>query len=437
MSKPHTESQFAGSATVPMPADSTAEPTFDPQTFDPATPAYTRHPQAWFGLIHAGSPVFYSGVYQAWMVYDHAVGRSVLSDLRFSRDRSHWARAGAADEEKEEEMARWPLTDHLRRESPFINQAKHRSNRALYSDAFKPRAIARIERIIGQVVAQHCAALTTAREVDLVSLIEPIPNTVIARVVGVSPEARAEAAFKEAASKFLLGVNPFCTEANKDIAESGTAYLFEAIGDLVDQRLRQPADDLVSGLLAGIDSHTDTAEVKRDIILSVASLLSAGTDTTRHAAAFALRTLLQRPALWAQLRADRSLLDGAVLELLRYEFPAKFLVRFATEDIDLGGHRFARGDMVLTTVHGLGWDPRVFTEPERIDFHRDQRKSPVFGHGEFYCIGAHLAKSELRQLLGYFLDHLPDSAVYDESKVEWQASDLILRGLDHLPLVLR
>jgi len=402
---------------------------FDPASFDPVTAAYTVAPQRWFPAIHARSPVFLSGRYDAWMIFDYAVGKTVLSDLRFSRDRSNWERPG-----EQRAVERWPLTEVLRRESPFVNQAKHRANRAMYSGAFKPSAIRRMEHIILGVIEEYCAPLRSAREVDLVALLASIPNTVISRVVGIAPEAQAEARFKDAASQFLLASSPFGSDANRDLAEQGTGYLFDAIGELVERRRRQPADDLVSGLLEGAGDRPD---VGRDIVLSVASLISAGTDTTRHSAALALRTLLRRRDVLAQLRRDRQLLDAAVLELLRYEFPAKFLVRFATEDVRIGDHLFEQGKMVLTTLHGCGWDPQVFDDPARIDLGRDQRRYPVFGHGEFYCLGAHLAKFQLKHIIAYFLDHLPDTALFDEQRVEWEAPDMVLRGLASMPLTLR
>ena len=205
---------------------------FDPASFDPVTAAYTVAPQRWFPAIHARSPVFLSGRYDAWMIFDYAVGKTVLSDLRFSRDRSNWERPG-----EQRAVERWPLTEVLRRESPFVNQAKHRANRAMYSGAFKPSAIRRMEHVILGVIEEYCAPLRSAREVDLVALLASIPNTVIARVVGIAPEAQAEARFKDAASQFLLASSPFGSDANPDLAEQGM-LLDTGLAEVVAEQLR-------------------------------------------------------------------------------------------------------------------------------------------------------------------------------------------------------
>lgn len=407
------------------------EAVFDPETFDPTTLHYTQFPQHYFPLIHASTPVFYSPLFKAWMVYDHALGQIALADPRFSRNRKDWEMPRSEEAER-----RWPLVESLRRDNPFVNSATQRTTRTLYSGALRPRAIKRMEAIIAEVIAAECASLVEGGEVDIVKMVSKIPNKVISRVVGVPSETQQESRFMQAASDYLLSTNPMAPPENRDIAESATRYLFETLSRMIEERSAAPGDDLVSGLLESA-GEADLETLKRTILISITSLLSAGTDTTRHSVSLALKTLMTRPPVYAHLRDHRDLLDQAVFELLRFDFPAKYLVRFATEDIDLGGQRLRKGNMVLVTIHGCGWDPRIFPQPDRLLFDRDSRSYLTFGYGPYYCIGAHLARYQIKTILNFFFDHCPGGGEVQRDAISWEQPDLILRGMASMPVVLR
>ena len=283
-----------------------------------------------------------------------------------------------------------------------------------------------MESIIAEVIASDCAPLIEGGEVDAVKLVSTVPNKVISRVVGVPSETRQEGRFMQAASDYLLSTNPMAPPENRDIAESATRYLFETLSRMIEERSAAPGDDLVSGLLESA-GESDLETLKRTILISITSLLSAGTDTTRHSVGLALKTLLNRPDVYAYLRDHRDQLDPAVFELLRFDFPAKFLVRFATEDIDLGGQQLHKGNMVLVTIHGCGWDPRVFPQPDRLLFDRDPRSYLTFGHGPYYCIGAHLARHQIKTILNFFFDHRPGGGEVQRDAISWEQPDLAFR----------
>lgn len=364
------------------------------------------------------------------MVYDYLVGKVAVSDPRFSRNKKFWQQAP-----HEEASKRWPQTQLTRDDaSPFINEDKHRRTRAMYSDVFKPQAIARMADIIKATVESHCSALTTADDVDVVSLIRPIPNAVISRILGIPEETQAEAQFVQAASDYMLAVSPFASDANRDRAEHGIKVIFNIVGGLIDARRAHPEEDLISSLLSSVEY---SAESKQDIIVSIATLLSAGTDSSRHSIALAIKTLLQHPAQLQQLQQNPELLDSALLELMRFDFTGKLLPRFLKEDVELHGHLFSRGEMVLTSLQGCGWDPKHYDQPERLDLTRDNKQSLLFGHGQHHCLGFHLAKLQIKETLRYFCAQLPASHHFDSEQLRWEAPDFVLRGLASLPLTLR
>jgi cytochrome P450 len=98
------------------------------------------------------------------------------------------------------------------------------------------------------------------------------------------------------------------------------------------------------------------------------------------------------------------------MELLRFENASKFTMRYSHEEVAIGGQVIPPGQMVFISLHGANWDTAVYKDPEVLDFNRDTRKSTVFGSGEYYCLGAHLAKLQMKTVLRYLLDHLPMTA---------------------------
>jgi cytochrome P450 len=174
-----------------------------------------------------------------------------------------------------------------------------------------------------------------------------------------------------------------------------------------------------------------------DVVRALVILVAAGTDTTRLTTSLAAKTLLSHPAELEALRRDRDDVKNAVMELLRFESPTKFLVRIAVEDVDWQGQTIPRGTIVLLSIMGAGWDPRAFSQPERFDVKRDLRGSLNFGFGSGYCLGVHLARLQVGTLVHHLLDHLPSTAKVDESGIRWDPRNLFLREITALPIHVR
>jgi cytochrome P450 len=166
-------------------------------------------------------------------------------------------------------------------------------------------------------------------------------------------------------------------------------------------------------------------------------LVAAGTDTTRLTTSLAVKTLLSHPEAFEAMREDRDLVKNGVMELLRYEGPTKYLVRVATEDVEFEGQTVPKGSLVLLSIMGAGWDPRVFPSPEIFDPRRDLKGSLSFGFGAGYCLGVHLARLQVSTLLEFFLDHLPSSAAFDPDQMTWDPGNLFLREITSMPVHIR
>src|SRR5262249_45498467 len=176
-------------------------------------------------------------------------------------------------------------------------------------------------------------------------------------------------------------------------------------------------DDFISDLLAA--SNTESTASAENVTRVIAGLVSVGTGTTSVAAARALRTLLQHAAHLRQPRSDRSLLPNAVAELLRYDSGAMFTPRYGLEDLTLRDRTLRRGQLLLLGLMGANRDPRVFSDPDRLDFRRDLKEAVSLGHGTHYCLGASIARMELRLIIDAALDFIPPDARLVEDEIRW------------------
>jgi cytochrome P450 len=146
-----------------------------------------------------------------------------------------------------------------------------------------------------------------------------------------------------------------------------------------------------------------------EVVSNAAVLMFGGIDTTEGMIVNAVRHLLGDTASLALVRGDADLLPNAVEESIRLEPAAAVVDRYATRDVELGGARIRRGDLVTVSIAGANRDPAVFTDPDRFDIHRDNAKlNLAFAQGPHFCLGAHLARTETTIALGRLLDRLPE-----------------------------
>jgi cytochrome P450 len=307
--------------------------------------------------------------------------------------------------------------------------------RELLAPDFKPAMIRKMSATVQDVVEKICAPLASERDVDMVTLIQAVPLLVISKLLGID-EATADAEmFLRAAPAYFRGINPLADEDCRDQAEIAATQMYEVLARTVEKRKRDPQTDMVTQVLeiaAGMGDVTT-----EDVVRSLVILVAAGTDTTRLTTSLAAKTLLSHPVEFEALRANRDDVKNAVMELLRFESPTKFLVRVAVEDIAWEGQTIPRGTIVLLSIMGAGWDPRAFPNPERFDVKRDLRGSLNFGFGSGYCLGVHLARLQVGTLLNYLLDNLPSTATVDESGMTWDPRNLFLREITSLPVHVR
>lgn len=364
-------------------------------------------------------PVHWVEALGVWFVTRHADVRRLFADPRLTPDVRAWERhrSYAADDPAQ----------HF--DNPFHDDAPGEAGRArrIVSAALTPRAVARMEVLMGEVVESFAAPLRGRQGVvDLLdSFASPIPGTVIGRITGVPAKGADEERFRELARKTVRSVNPILSDEKRRRTEQAHRELFAYVRGLAFERLMEPRDDLISDLLqVSAGGSTDVVE---DVVGIVAALVATGTEATVLAATRALYALLRHPDQLALLRADRALLPEAVEELLRFDAGLTEMPRYALVDFELHGAKIRKGQMLVLSMAAAHRDPRVYPDPTRLDLRRAPRDLVVFGFGPHYCIGASLARAELRMMLGAALDFLPPGAHVLEDRVRWSAKGLANR----------
>jgi cytochrome P450 len=400
--------------------------------FDPFSLEYTANPRPLFARFHAEQPLILHEGTGSWFAHGYEEVRAFFNDPRFGMQMELVPGHAEASEER---MQRWPVTEQARLDATFSDGPRHTRLRKLLAPDFKPSMIRKMSSTVADVVAKQCAPLQSEREVDIVELVQEVPLVTIARILGVDASGANGELFLKAAPDYFRGMNPLSPPELRDKTEQAAVDMYAVLAAAVAEHRSHPQDDLISQVLevsSGIDDLSD-----KELIHSLVVLVAAGTDTTRLATSLAIKTLLCLPERLEELRADRSLLDNAIMELLRYDSPTKFTVRIASEDVEWKGQTIPRGAFVLLSPFAAGHDPAVYARPELFDPRRESRGLLTFGQGAHYCLGVHLAKSQIGAMLDFFLDHVPAGAELDHDGIEWSPQNMFLREVTRMPARLR
>lgn len=291
----------------------------------------------------------------------------------------------------------------------FISMAepeRHRVYRKLATPAFRSRAVERhVRGGLAPLAHELLDELEGRDRFDLIAdYAARFPYLVITRLLGLPRER--EAAFHT----WALALLRFRDDpgAAKQAAEELTGLL----APIVEQRRKQPQDDVISGLVtARVEGRALSDE---EIFSHVRLLFPTGGETTHGSLANTLSILLQDPALWQKLGEDPGLIEGVVDEALRLETPIAVLPRMsASREIEFHGCTIPADSWVLFAIAGANRDPACFEAPDRFDPKRDQRDTLTFGRGVKACPGMHLAKSNLAAAISVLRERMPRLELLD------------------------
>ncbi len=387
-------------------------------------PDFVADPFPGLAELRKHDPAHWDEALGTWFITRYEDVRSFFSDARFSTDRR------LARDYQPPPPEGWLV--HF--ESSSIISADpegHRRWRSRLSAGFTPRAVRRMDQQVRDIVEEFAAPIRShSGQIDLVATFtSPIPNTVIGRITGIPPYPGDEERFRGLAQEMMQRFTFFADPQKIRRGNEAIEELAEWVFKLADQRRQTPSDDLLSDLIQGNTGENELTN--HEIVVLVAGLVAAGSETTTLGGTQVIRHLLTHPTEMKKLRGDPSLVPNAVREALRFDFGSLAAVnmRFAEEDIELHGKTIRRGDMVMLSPASANRDPDFFPDPDRFDITRDTRDVVSFGHGPHYCLGANLAMQEMSCMLEAALEFLPESARLIENEADWEQIGIMRRPL--------
>ena len=341
---------------------------------------FVTDPISVIAKVRESDPIHFIPGLNAWMVTRWAHVRELFTHPSTTNDRRAFEHYRLPAEGT---VQRWLAENGLFSAPP----EQHARMRRLVSSALTPRAVARMESQVRSVVEQFAAPLRGRRGVvDLMAeYTDPIPNTVIGRITGIPTKGDDERRWRQLGKDSVRGISPFLSPEERKRSEDALVEICDWVREIIKERRARPAEDLVSDLVQVTDA--DDPMTNDEIVIVVSALVAAGTETTTIASTRGLRALLAHPDQAARLRADPSLLPNAVDELLRFDFGAVGLPRYAAEDFVFHGKPIRKGQLLMLNMTGAHRDPAVFPDPDRLDVGRDVRSLTIFGHGPHYCLG--------------------------------------------------
>jgi cytochrome P450 len=314
-----------------------------------------------------------------------------------------------------------------------MDDPRHARLRRIVSRAFTPKMIQKFEDDVQVTAAAIVDELLESGPCDFVQQVAArLPLKIICQMMGIGDEHYDMVLHNT--NTILAGGDPELLSEDMDTAVGRILTAGQELTDLVTslaaERAEQPRDDLTSALAsANIDGEQlTTTELASFFIL----LVSAGAETTRTAISHGLNLLTQYPEQRALLLADlEGRLPGAVEEIVRYSSPVIWMRRSVTQDCTLNGHDYREGDKVLLFYWAANRDESVFTDPARFDITRSPNPHLGFGAaGPHFCLGAHLARREIRVMLRELMTRVP--AIRATAEPDRLLSSFI-NGIKHLP----
>jgi cytochrome P450 len=398
--------------------------------YDLYGPGFRADPHRVFAQMREHDPVVcqpgVDGETLIWFVTRHDDSTAMLlDDARFVRDQRL-----ALTEEELAEHSLPPVLELIDNHMLNRDGDDHRRLRRLVTKAFTPKMVEQLRPRIQAIADELLDAVEERGEMDLsADYAFPLPITVIAEMLGVPPADHAR--FQEWSDAIIT---PALDDEALERASAQMGDFVAYLTALFAARRAEPGDDLVSALLAARDEEDALSEA--ELFGTVVLLIVAGHETTVGLIGNAVVSLLANPDQLELVRADPSLVRGAVEEVLRYEGPVeRTLNRWAATDVELGGQTIRRGDLVIAILNAADRDPERFPEPDHLDLCRADTKHLAFGRGSHYCLGAPLARLETEIALETLFRRLPGLRLAVEpAQLEWRATPTF-RRVEALPVV--
>ncbi len=311
----------------------------------------------------------------------------------------------------------------------MMDDPRHARFRRLLTPSLAPRTLRLIEEELRARADRIVAAAVEKGECDfLVDLAAELPLQAVAHLLGVPQEDR---------HRLFAWADATLDYEDRDLGEAtertraAAAEMFAYGTGLLARKRAEPADDLLSAAAHAVIDDAPLSDLEQQMLFNL--LIAAGSETTRNSIALGMNALIDQPDAWRTLREDRSALPAAVEEMLRWASSTPYNRRTATRATTLGGAGIRPGDKVTLWWASANRDAAVFTDPHRFDIARTPNPHLAFGRGGHFCLGAALARIEMRVVFEALLDRV--SAVEPTGPLEYTRSNKHT-GVRHMPVRL-
>lgn len=361
----------------------------------------------------ADGPVVHRRLYQQWYILGYEEIREVLAGSEVSAAEQIETLLDVRPYSRLSERSRFFLRHFL----PVTDPPLHPRLRSLVSRAFTPRRVAELEDGVERLAADLLDALPSEGSIDIRNgFTVPLPINVIAEMLGVPAAHWAEV--QRTTTEAVAILDPLVS-FDPEVVDAAIDDLYRLYGELADERRRNPTDDLLTALVEIEDESGGDRLSNDELVAMVMTLMGAGFETTSGLLGSSILHLAEHPDQRRLVRDQPDLWPNAVEELLRYDTPVTSLVRSASEPIELGGQSIPAGaNLLISLAHGHR-DPTRYDQPYALRLDRPDPRPLAFGHGPHHCLGAALARMEVRIGLRALLERYGE---YEIDDIAWRRS---------------
>ena len=411
----------------------TAAQTADAIVYDPSDPAVMANPFPVYARLREDDPVHWSPSMKSWIVTRYTDVRDLLlsDDLSVKRLTKFYNSLPPADATLLRDIIKY-----LNLWLAFRDPPDHTRVRRIMRHAFTAKAVEEMRPQIAKITEMLLDKLadSSSNEVDIIrEFALQVPAFVIMDLLGVPHDMLDD--FKEWSDDMAVFIGGARNSGDKyKRAARGCQKMSAYFAKLIEERTQNPKPGFLMDLINARDE--DEKLSNDELIATCILILFAGHETTTNLIGNATLLLLQHPEQLAKLRADGTLIDSTIEEVLRFDGPTNALVRVAAQDHELHGHKISAGERVFVMVNSANRDPRMFEDAERFDITRKQNRHLTFGQGIHLCLGAKLAREEGRIAVERLFTRFPDLSLDPKAQPDWLDA-MVPRGTSRLPVILK
>lgn len=364
------------------------------QSFDqsPTDPTFVQNPYPFYDRARTSGDIFWWNDYNMACAVGHKTVHTVLRDRRMGRE----CPPELAPDIPAHQRPFYDVEAHSMLE---LEPPRHTRLRSLVLRAFTSRTISALAPDIGQLCNTLIDAFPDAPFDLLEHYAQPVPVIVICRLLGV-PESYADDLLRWSNAMVAM-YQARRTREIEDAAAQASRDFTAFMRDYINQRRKSPGDDLISTLIAAEEAGEKLSE--DELVTTCILLLNAGHEATVHTLGNGVKTLLER--------GITDITDAVVEEIIRFDPPLHMFTRWVYEDVQIGDHAFKRGDQIACLLAAANRDPAAYDAPNIFDPARKGPQNTSFGGGIHFCVGAPLARLELRIALETLFTRCPQLSI--------------------------